>query len=129
MCIRDRYMEEGEYILAAGDVTTRVFSISNDVWESSVWKVLNFFLVLRCGYEVPGKHRACHTDMLLEHEGKAIVANGGRHDAADLAQGLINTTEATAALLELAEALREDGTNERLYRRVLEEAKWGLDYV
>ena len=123
------YMEEGEYILAAGDVTTRVFSISNDVWESSVWKVLNFFLVLRCGYEVPGKHRACHTDMLLEHEGKAIVANGGWHDAADLAQGLINTTEATAALLELAEALREDGTNERLYRRVLEEAKWGLDYV
>lgn len=31
--------------------------------------------------------------------------------------------------MELAEALREDGTNERLYRRVLEEAKWGLDYV
>ena len=123
------YMEEGEYILSAGDLTTRVFAISSDVWESSVWKVLNFFLVLRCGYEVPGKHRACHTDMLLKHGDQAIVANGGWHDAADLAQGLINTTEATAALLELAEALKTDGSNDRLYRRVLEEAKWGLDYV
>lgn len=121
--------EEGEYILVAGNLSTRVFAISEDVWESSVWKVLNFFLVLRCGYEVPGKHRACHSDMLMVHDGKAIVANGGWHDAADLAQGFINTAEATAALFSLAGALKKDGSNNRLFLRVLEEAKWGLDYV
>ena len=73
--------------------------------------------------------RDSHTDMLLKHGDQAIVANGGWHDAGDLAQGLVNTIEATAALLDLAEALKTDGSNDRLYRRVLEEAKWGLDYV
>ncbi len=121
-------MDPGEYILVAGDHTTRAFAIGDDVWENSVWKMLNFFLILRCGYEVYGHHRACHTDMLLKHDGKAIVANGGWHDAGDLAQSLTNTTEATAALLSLAMALKDTG-NDRLFIRVLEEAKWGLDYV
>lgn len=120
-------IDEGEYIIVAGNLSTRVFSIGNDVWENSVWKMLNFFLVLRCGHEVYGKHRACHTDMLLKHGDKSIVANGGWHDAGDLAQGLNNTSEATQALFSLAQALK--GKNDRLYKRVLEEAKWGLDYV
>ena len=119
--------DEGEYILVAGELSTRVFPIAQDAWESSLWKALNFFLVLRCGYEVAGKHRACHSDMLLRHGDQAIVANGGWHDAGDLAQGMNNTSEATQALFCLALALR-DGSD-RLYRRVLEEAKWGLDYV
>lgn len=119
--------EEGEYIIVAGEHSTRVFSISNDVWESSVWKMLNFFLSQRCGYEVYGKHRACHTDMLLKHGDKAIVANGGWHDAGDLAQGFNNTAEATIALFTLAKAV--ENRHPRLFKRVLEEAKWGLDYV
>lgn len=120
-------MEQGNYIIVAGNLSTRAFAIGDDVWESSIWKVLNFFLVLRCGYEVYGKHRACHTDMLLKHGDKAIVANGGWHDAGDLAQSLNNTSEATQALFCLALELK--GKNDRLYQRVLEEAKWGLDYV
>lgn len=120
-------IDEGNYIIVAGGLSTRVFAIAPDVWESSVWKVLNFFLVLRCGHEVPGKHRRCHADMLLKHGDQSIVADGGWHDAADLAQGMNNTSEATQALFYLAKALK--GRNDRLYRRVLEEAKWGLDYV
>lgn len=120
-------MEPGRYMIAAGEVFSRAFDIGDDVWESSVWKVLNFFLSQRCGYEVPGKHRACHRDLLLRHGDKAIVANGGWHDAADLAQGMENTAEGTAGLFLLAEALK--GRNERLYARVMEEARWGLDYV
>lgn len=117
----------GRYRLSAGDVLTEPFDIAEDVWEASVWKVLNFFLSQRCGFEVPGKHRACHADLLLKHDGKAIVANGGWHDAADLAQGMCNTADGTTALLLLAEALAD--RRPRLYRRVLEEAKWGLDYT
>lgn len=119
--------EEGEYLLAAGEMTSRVFSIAADVWEMSVWKMLNFFLVLRCGYEVYGKHRQCHTDMLMKHGDQAIVVNGGWHDAGDLAQGFQNTAEATMALFDLARAVEK--RNPRLFKRVLEEAKWGLDYV
>lgn len=118
---------EGSYMITAGNLNTRAFRIGDDVWENSIWKVLNFFLVLRCGHEVYGKHRACHSDILIKHGDKAIVANGGWHDAGDLAQGLNNTNEATQALLCLARTLK--GKDDRLYARVLEEAKWGMDYV
>jgi len=94
-----------------------------------VWKVLNFYLSQRCGYEVKGKHRACHHDMLLKHGMKdlSIVCDGGWHDAADLAQGMANTADGTAALFLLADSLKN--RRDRLYNRVLEEAEWGLDYV
>ncbi len=119
---------EGDYILIAGDLVSRTFPIRHDVWESSVWKMINFYLALRCGYEVPGKHRKCHSDMLLKHGDLSIVCDGGWHDAGDLAQGLNNTSDATRALFALAASLKDTG-NDRLYKRVLEEAKWGLDYV
>lgn len=120
--------KEGDYILVAGELSTRTFPIRFDVWESSVWKALNFYLVLRCGYEVPGKHRKCHSDMLLTHGDRSIVCDGGWHDAGDLAQGLNNTSDGTRALFALAKSLKNTG-NDQLYARVLEEAKWGLDYV
>lgn len=121
----------GRYLLIAGDLSTRAFDISEHVWDLSIWKVLNFYLSQRCGMDVPGKHRACHTDLLLKHpDGRAIVANGGWHDAADLAQGMNNTADGTAALFLLARTLEnEDGLRSRLYKRVMEEARWGLDYV
>ena len=121
-------IDEGDYILIAGELSTRTFPIRYDAWESSVWKVLNFYLVLRCGYEVPGKHRKCHSDMLLKHGDKSIVCDGGWHDAADLAQGINNTCDGTRALFALSKSLKDTG-NDELFERVLEEAKWGLDYV
>ncbi|MBP3644806.1 MAG: glycoside hydrolase family 9 protein [Clostridia bacterium] len=133
LCVMDfsEVRAEGRYLLIAGSHSTRVFEISSTVWDASVWKVLNFYLSQRCGMEIPGKHRACHTDLLLKHpDGRAIVANGGWHDAADLAQGMNNTADGTAALFLLARALEKgDGLRARLHDRVLEEARWGLDYV
>ncbi len=133
LCLMDfsEVTECGRYLLIAGDISTRVFDISPNVWDESIWKVLNFYLSQRCGMEVPGKHRACHTDLLLKHpDGRAIVANGGWHDAADLAQGMNNTADGTAALFLLARSLEKgDGLRARLHDRVLEEARWGLDYV
>lgn len=123
--------ECGRYILIAGHLSTRAFDISPRAWEASAWKVLNFYLSQRCGCEVAGKHRVCHTDLLLKHpDGRAIVANGGWHDAADLAQGMNNTADGTIGLLRLAERLKgSEGAKGMLYERVLEEARWGLDYV
>ncbi len=123
--------EEGRYILIAGSHSTRAFDISPRAFEASAWRLLNFYLSQRCGYEVLGKHRCCHTDLLLKHpDGRAIVANGGWHDAADLAQGMNNTADGTIGLLRLAQRLEgSTGAREKLHERVLEEAKWGLDYV
>ena len=133
LCVMDfsEVTECGRYLLIAGEYSTRAFDISENVWDSSIWKVLNFYLSQRCGMEIPGKHRACHTDLLLKHpDGRAIVANGGWHDAADLAQGMNNSADGTAALFLLARALENgDGLRARLHDRVLEEARWGLDYV
>ncbi|MBR4538737.1 MAG: glycoside hydrolase family 9 protein [Clostridia bacterium] len=122
--------KEGRYLLLCGDTVSRAFDIGGPVWQPSAWKVLNFYLSQRCGFEVPGKHHACHSDLLLTHNGKSIVANGGWHDAADLAQGMGNTCNGTIALFLLAKRLKgREGTDALLYERVMEEARWGLNYV
>ena len=121
---------EGRYLLQCGGALSRAFDIAQDIWQPSAWKVLNFYLSQRCGFEVPGKHHACHADLLLTHNGQSIPANGGWHDAADLAQGMGNTCNGTIALFLLAERLKgRDGLDRKLYERVLEEARWGLAYV
>ncbi len=121
--------DKGHYLIVCGSVSSRVFDIHEDVWQASAWKVLNFFLSQRCGFEVPGKHHACHSDLLLKHGDKAIVANGGWHDAADLAQGMGNTCNGTIGLFLLAKRLKERQVDKDLYDRVIEEARWGLSYV
>ncbi|MBQ6551460.1 MAG: glycoside hydrolase family 9 protein [Lachnospiraceae bacterium] len=121
------FTREGKYVLSYGELESAPFIIAEDAYVPAVWKTLNFYLSQRCGYYVRGKHMACHTDLLLVHGKKSIVANGGWHDAADLAQGMGNTADGTAALFLLSDRLREK--DPRLYERVLEEAEWGLDYV
>ena len=119
----------GRYILRSGDRRTQPFTIGDDAWKQSIWKALNFFYGNRCGYDVPGSHAVDHLDWFATHGDQRIVMSGGWHDAGDLSQGLINTGEATYALFALAERLRETGDDPALLARVLEEARWGLDWV
>lgn len=118
----------GRYVLRAGSLTTQPFTIG-DAWSESIWKTLNFLYGNRCGFDVPGSHGVDHLDWFAEHEGQRIVMSGGWHDAGDLSQGLINTGELTYALFALAERLEEQDADPALVARVLEEAKWGLDWV
>ena len=117
----------GTYYLKAGEVETRTFEINERVWMGSIWKTINFFFCQRCGYRVPGKHEACHTDQVTYHDGKSMVCNGGWHDAADTNQQQPLTCEVTYAMFDLAMSLKDDDT--MLYKRVLEEAVWGLNYL
>jgi hypothetical protein len=117
----------GVYTLRAGSLESRPFRIGEEVWESSILKTLNFFYAERCGFEVPGMHQACHRDWLATHGDRKIVMNGGWHDAGDLSQGLINTAEATYAMFALARKL--EGRNGALIERLIEEGRWGLDWV
>ena len=121
--------EPGQYVLRAGDITTRSFRIDDAVWKGTIWKALNFLYGNRCGFPVPGSHGVDHLDWFATHGDERIVMSGGWHDAGDLSQGLINTGEATYSLFELAERLRERGDDSALLERVLEEARWGLDWV
>jgi hypothetical protein len=119
----------GTFVIRAGALTTRSFRIADDVWKGTVWKALNFFYGNRCGYDVPGSHGIDHLDWFATHGDQRVVMSGGWHDAGDLSQGVINTGEATYAMFALTERLRARGGDDALVARLIEEAKWGLDWV
>ena len=119
----------GTYAVRIGSATSRPFRIAGDAWKTTIWETLNFFYGERCGFAVPGSHGVDHLDWFATHGDQRIVMSGGWHDAGDLSQGVINTGEATYAMFALAERLRERGDDPALVARLLEEAKWGLDWV
>lgn len=119
--------DSGTYYIKAGNVKTRTFKISDNVWRESIWKTINFFYCERCGFEIPGSHSFCHGDVQAVNGDKKVITNGGWHDAGDLSQGVTNTGEATYAMFSLAERVKE--TDPVLYKRLIEEARWGLNWV
>lgn len=119
--------ECGAYRLTVGELSTEVFDISDTVWMDSIWKTINFVFCQRCGYRVPGRHDACHTDQRTRHGDKEIIANGGWHDAADTNQQIQLTCEAVHAFFELA--MKVQAEDALLARRLLDEGTWGLSYL
>jgi hypothetical protein len=117
----------GTYRLKVGETITPPFQISDNIWENSLWRTLNFIFCQRCGYPVPGKHGICHADLFSEHNGKKISYAGGWHDAGDLSQQTLQTGDVTFALLENYNKLK--GKNDLLAMRLLEEAGWGLEFI
>ena len=120
-------LREGKYVLKVGDLHTQPFRIGNDVWRGTIWKIINFFYCERCGFAVPGIHDICHSDWRTKHNGKQIIINGGWHDAGDLSQSSVNTSDAVYGMLVLAETLME--RDRVLAERLIEEARWGLDWL
>ncbi len=120
--------QPGTYAIKAGDTLTRSFRIGEDAWQSSIWKAINFMYSERCGTVVPGIHGICHQDIYTLHGDKRIIVNGGYHDAGDLsATG--HTPAMAYAAFSLAESLKRQGEDPVLANRLLEEARWGLNWV
>jgi len=118
----------GTYAITAGETQTRSFRIGDDAWRDSIWKAINFMYSERCGTEIPGIHGRCHQDIYTSHGDERIVVNGGYHDAGDLsATG--NTPGMVYALLSLADSLKRQAEDPVLSNRLLEEARWGLNWV
>jgi len=61
-------------------------------------------------------------------DGRYVVANGGWHDAADMSQNATTSSQATYALFEMARRI-DKHENPELYHRLIEEGKWGLDWL
>ena len=117
----------GSYKLKIEEQETPPFQIGNDIWDNSLWRVLNFIFCQRCGYPVPGKHSTCHTDLCAVHNGEKISYAGGWHDAGDLSQQTLQTGDVTFALLEAYNHYKNK--NPLLAARMLEEAEWGLEFI
>ncbi len=122
------FRKEGQYMIRVGEVTSKPFYIDRNIWDNSAWRVLNFMFCERCGYPVPGKHGACHSDLNGEYNGQIYPVNGGWHDAADMSQQSLQTGEIAFSLLEMANRAREKN-NAGLSQRLTEEALWGLDFI
>ncbi len=117
----------GSFRLRAGDVTTPPFAIGGDPWRQTIEAELNFFFCERCGCEVPGIHGVCHQDWQVKHGDRRLPINGGWHDAGDLSQGLVNTSEAAWSMLRLAEAVQP--RESELADRLRAEARWGVEWL
>jgi len=123
------YTTPGSYLLRAGQTAGRPFAISDDLWFGTIEKALNFYYGERCGFDVPGVHRVCHQDWQGTHEGQTKIINGGWHDAGDLSQGSHRTGASVYAMLQVYDQLRQRGVQPDLQRRLLEEIRWGLDWL
>ncbi len=121
--------EPGEYVIWAGDRTSRRFVISETLWLNTIRKVLNCYYSLRCGFDVPGVHPECHKDWQGIHNGKKKIINGGWHDAGDLSQGSFRTGMSVYAMLQLMQQLEQRNLDQALQERILEEALWGLGWL
>ncbi|MBK7711768.1 MAG: glycoside hydrolase family 9 protein [Bacteroidales bacterium] len=118
----------GFYSLKIGGITTGKFPIGENAWLSAAWRTLNFFYAERCGFDQPGIHQVCHKDIFCIHpDGRRIAVNGGWHDAADLTQGVGNTARGIISMLELANTVKS--MHPDLYTRLLEEGRWGLNWL
>ena len=122
------FITPGYYTIKINNIVSRPFPIGDDAWLATAWHTLNFFFAERCGYDQPGIHQPCHQDVVCVHpDGRRIPVNGGWHDAADLTQGIGNTARGGIAMLELAKVVKNK--NKKLYHRLLEEARWGLNWT
>lgn len=122
------FKREGQYQIRVGDVTTQPFYINRNIWDDSAWRMLNFMFCERCGYAVPEKHGVCHSDLNGTYKGHIFPVNGGWHDAADMSQQSVQTAEEAYAIMEMAARAREKN-NTQLYKRLMEEALWGIDFI
>lgn len=122
------FKKEGQFVIQVGQIMTPPFYIHRNIWDNSVWRVLNFMFTQRCGYPVPERKGACHTDLNGEYDGHLFVHNGGWHDAADMSQNAIQTGEIAYSMFEMANRAKAKG-NIDLHLRLLEEALWGMDYI
>ena len=121
------FNQPGSYRLRAGRIESEPFRIQSDPWRDTLIAGLNFFYCERCGFAVPGVHDVCHQDERAEHAGRSLIINGGWHDAGDLSQGLVNTSEAAWSMLRLAE--RMEKSDPELARRFRDEARWGVEWM
>jgi Glycosyl hydrolase family 9/Cellulase N-terminal ig-like domain len=122
------FITPGQYRIQCGDVTSRSFPIAEDSWDGTTLKLLNYFYGTRCGIEVPGRHDACHLDTTMNHNGVKKCAAGGWHDAGNMTQGSYRTDLCAGAMVRFYERLRERDLKPELQARMLEEARWGLEW-
>ncbi|MDO8489395.1 MAG: glycoside hydrolase family 9 protein, partial [Candidatus Omnitrophota bacterium] len=120
--------KEGEYTIIAdfgdkGKADSKVF-ISEDAIKNAAEKTLSYFYTQRCGVEIPNWHKLCHIDDGVLPDKTHMDATGGWHDCAGFDKEIYTTFLPVYFYTTIA--FESDAG---LKKRMLEEAKWGADWI
>lgn len=132
----------GSYFIRTGGVSSPVFRIGNDVYNSTADFLLRYMRQQQCGYN-PLLKDSCHThDGFIiynpELEGKHIDVTGGWHDASDYLQYVTTSANAVYQMLfayqqnpqSFGDQYDKDGNaGPNGIPDILDQAKWGLDWL
>jgi len=127
--IFSKFQKEGTYRIRCGKLVSNPFPIKQNIWVDPVFKAMNFYYCQRCGYEVPGLHKACHMDWQGFRGDVKKVVNGGYHDAGDLSQGIWRTSMAAFAMENNLEVLDKHKDSKEVADRMRSEINWALQYL
>lgn len=139
------FKKTGKYYLQSGGVKSPVFEIGEDVYKGSADFCLRYMRQQRTGFN-PFLKDSCHThDGYVLYGEKAGIKDstridviGGWHDASDYLQYSTTSANATYHLLMAYRDFPKVFTDEKLANGldgkngmadVLDEAKWGLDWL
>ncbi len=123
------FTKPGEYFLEYGNMKTQPFTISENILLDVLEKNLNGLYGMRCGFDIPEMHDACHLDAITVYNGEKHPIAGGWHDAGNLSEGAHQSLLTTLYLLSAYDVLKGRLPDKSLEEKLLDEALWGLDWI
>jgi hypothetical protein len=116
--------------------TSPAFKVGRDVvLAETAQRAVDFFFIQRCGFDVPGWHKACHLDDAKLPDGTHVDATGGWHSAGDYNKLMYEHGDGGVVFALLAAYRANPRAFERHNRNrdglpdVLDEARWGADFM
>ena len=129
------FNQEGLYFIRIKVNETReisdsyVFPIKKDLYLDLATKAARWFYYQRCGTEVPGFHKACHTeDVVIKTDGTKIDVSGGWHDAGDYGKWIGGGTSGVLALTIFQDQFKDELNNISGVPELTDEAAWEARY-
>jgi hypothetical protein len=118
------------------EATSPSFEVGKDLLlQRTADFAVDFFFVQRCGFDVPGWHRACHLDDAKLPKGTHIDATGGWHSAGDYNKLMYENGDGGCAFALLSayrdapEAFARFDRNHDGMPDVVDEALWGARFL
>ena len=134
------FQQPGTFRVAARTGGTRgespAFQIERDaLLKQTAQSAVDFFFIQRCGFEVPGWHKACHLDDAKLPDGAHLDATGGWHSAGDYNKLMYENGDGGVLFALLAAHANAPAAFTRFDRNAdgwcdaLDEAEWGARFV
>ncbi|MCF7825733.1 MAG: glycoside hydrolase family 9 protein [Candidatus Marinimicrobia bacterium] len=137
-----QFTTPGRYLIKAGATRSPEFTIHQDIYQGAADFLLKYMRQQRCGYN-PFLQDSCHTrDGFIvdfpQQDSMHIDVTGGWHDASDYLQYVTTSANATYQMLFAYEQNpsafgdeydRNGDPGSNGIPDVLDEAKWGLDWL